>query len=544
MASTIERRQCLSCNIAKTSTWKFEGKTLSRCMNPGCDEHKIKVISEDTSNELIPEDINNNEEVLMSGEFKALPDRNISRETCKLYNFLTTDVNGVYVSHYFDLHHTRVLQCTRLPDKTFPFKNAGIPLELGGLHLFSPEKHKVIVITEGIEDAMSVYESTGIAACTIPCGATNAERDIKNNLPKLEEFEKIILWLDNDKPGKEALEKCRKIVPLGKSFEVILDPSRGKDANDILKNDPDGDEIHNLLLTAKEIVPKGVVFGSQLDRKKRTEKKPPGYTWPWPGLTEMTKGIRKGKFILIGGGSNIGKTPILKEIGFHLWNTYKDLKIANIYLEETEEDAPNAYLALMNNIPYDDFNDDPLKYISQEQYNKQSDMIETDRLMFTDTQYSLDSKEFIRMVEYLAKVKKYDIIILDHLSLVADETADNEGERKILDKLAKNCAKLCKEYNINIIAACHLSNPPAGQMDWEDGREVRQKDFHGSSGLRKYPHIMIGVERNARNENSRTQSTLRVIKNRGRGKHLGIADIPIYNEDTGRLIDISEVFNK
>lgn len=52
-----------------------------------------------------------------------------------------------------------------------------------------------VVITEGEFDAMAVNQATGYPAISLPLGATSLPDSILSNL---NQFEKIILWMDND----------------------------------------------------------------------------------------------------------------------------------------------------------------------------------------------------------------------------------------------------------------------------------------------------------------------------------------------------------
>lgn len=54
---------------------------------------------------------------------------------------------------------------------------------------------KVIVITEGELNAMAVNQQTGYPAIALPQGASSLNDQC---LPFLSQFEKVVLWFDND----------------------------------------------------------------------------------------------------------------------------------------------------------------------------------------------------------------------------------------------------------------------------------------------------------------------------------------------------------
>lgn len=58
---------------------------------------------------------------------------------------------------------------------------------------------KTIILTEGQLDAMSVYQKIGIPALSLPQGASSLPDSV---ITYLDQFDKIILWMDNDDAGK------------------------------------------------------------------------------------------------------------------------------------------------------------------------------------------------------------------------------------------------------------------------------------------------------------------------------------------------------
>ena len=101
-----------------------------------------------------------------------------------------------------------------------------------GWHLVKPE-HKEIIITEGEYDAMAVAQSLAdlpstspyatlknIPAISLPNGCNSLPPDL---LPILENFEKIYLWMDNDKSGIEGCDKFARKIGIKRCFVVRPD---------------------------------------------------------------------------------------------------------------------------------------------------------------------------------------------------------------------------------------------------------------------------------------------------------------------------------
>jgi twinkle protein len=474
--------------------------------------------------------------IALAGEYKDLELRKISEKTCRANNYMVAQWGKTQVEICNYIEDGQIYQKIRKPDKTFQWEGRnGKKLHMYGMHN-KYDYSKPIYLVEGEIDMLSMYE-LGHQALSLTDGAGSAKDNLEYDYDEITKFNEIVLFFDNDKEGKKALDVASQILPLEK-LKTVKEYYGYKDANDLLRAGL-GNKIKPEVYT-----PDGVLFGNSLKKERLLEKREAGLQLPWPELTKKIRGLRKGKLIVLGAGSNCGKTPVLREIGFFLRTTYPDLKIANIYLEEDQVDSPLSYLAMHFNIPVDDFIQEPLKYVTEEQFDEAYDhFLNNDRIMFTDIQYDLDSKKLLKTLEYLGNIKKFDVVLLDHISMVIAASESQEGERRDIDILMKNLRSVIRKTGITVIAASHLSNPDKG-LDWEEGREVRQKDFRGSGSIRQIPDVLLGLERNMKNPYEKDKSVLRIVKNRGYGSDVGVADELHYNSRTGRLQTIEDIFGQ
>jgi twinkle protein len=76
------------------------------------------------------------------------------------------------------------------------------------------------VITEGEFDAMAVSQQTGFPTISLPQGASNLPDSI---LPFLNQFTKIILWMDNDEAGRLGSERIS--LKLGRTRTFVVKSS-------------------------------------------------------------------------------------------------------------------------------------------------------------------------------------------------------------------------------------------------------------------------------------------------------------------------------
>jgi len=188
-----------------------------------------------------------------------------------------------------------------------------------GWHLV-PEDAKSVIICEGEFDAMAVHQATGEPAISLPNGCRSLPVEL---LPKLEKFEEIVLWMDNDTPGQEGAEQFAS--KLGKNRCVLVQPpsslvSAPKDANEALKM---GLDLNYFLDTAQPIPHEQIVTFRELRSQILTEIENPDsvsgtpYT-SLPGLQSITRGHRRGEVTLMTGPTGAGKTTLLSQLSLDL----------------------------------------------------------------------------------------------------------------------------------------------------------------------------------------------------------------------------------
>ena len=134
-----------------------------------------------------------------------------------------------------------------------------------------PENAKEIVITEGEYDAMAVYQATGMPTISLPNGCRSLPVDL---LPRLEPFERIVLWMDADEPGQEGAQQFSQ--KLGRKRCVLVQPANSmkssdggipKDANEALLR---GDDMTRLILDAEPFKHNEIITFSDLREDVRS----------------------------------------------------------------------------------------------------------------------------------------------------------------------------------------------------------------------------------------------------------------------------------
>ena len=119
---------------------------------------------------------------------------------------------------------------------------------------------------------------------------------------------------DNDEPGIQASKECASLLSPRKARIASLPL---KDANEVLVAGR-GTEVIDAMWRAKEYRPDGIVGGTDLWDYITKVDLQEAIPYPYPGLTKMTHGLRKGELVTITAGSGIGKSQFCRELSHHL----------------------------------------------------------------------------------------------------------------------------------------------------------------------------------------------------------------------------------
>jgi twinkle protein len=155
--------------------------------------------------------------------YRDLSNRGLTAATLRRYGYFLAGYSGqtVQVAPYFDQDGNEAAQKLRFQDKSFTILPQGASLgrcRLFGHHVYGDKFDRKIIITEGELDAMSVAQAVDFKfpSVSVNTGAAGAAKCLKANYLWLDRFEEIILWFDDDEPGKKATEECAKLFPVGK----------------------------------------------------------------------------------------------------------------------------------------------------------------------------------------------------------------------------------------------------------------------------------------------------------------------------------------
>lgn len=368
---------------------------------------------------------------------------------------------------------------------------------------------KRLIIVEGEFDAPALtriidiytkgdYSDYKPAVVSVPNGAGNAARDIGRVLPKVRKFFKdISLAFDMDEVGRKAVEEVCKICPEAKVIDLPA-----KDANECLIKGM-GKAAHKAV-TFNAAKPKNtrLVWGRDIHEKA---KEPPrwGLSWPWEGMTEMTRGIRYGETIYIGAGEKMGKSEVVNAIGSHLI-TEHGLKIM---LAKPEEANAKTYKLLNSKVVGKIFHD-PKVAFDEDAYEKGGAIIKDHVCMLN--LYQNISWSVLKGDIYAAAAEGIKAVFIDPITNLTNGMSSGEINEH-LQGVAQDLAVIAKDLDIVIFIFCHLNKPPKGTTPWDRGGKITTDYFAGSSAMARSCNYAIGMEGNKDPELPDEEKNLRTL---------------------------------
>ena len=492
--------------------------------------------------ELQPTNTNNEYEVknyMKESNYAEIIDRNISEQTCKKFGVtVKMDNMGTITNHYYPYHDTqgaKIATKTRYTKlKEFSIqgntKNSG----LFGQHLFS--KNKYCIITEGELDALSAYQmmlkgTYHTPVVSIKNGITSAVKDIKTSLEWLENnFDNVIINFDNDEHGIDGAMKVAELFSPGKCKIMHL-PEGFKDASDCLTKNKI--QIYNKTFwDAKVFAPDGIINANILFDEVVKPITKSFVQYPFEGLNKITYGLRPAELVTFTAGSGLGKTQVMREVVHHIIKSTED-NIGLLMLEETPVITSKGLMSVEANQRLHL----PDVHVSKEEMKTYFDAtVGTGRVYMFDHFGSNSIDNIVSRVRFLAKGLDCKYVIIDHVSIIVSDQSHGD-ERRALDEIMTRLRTLVQETGVSMIVVSHLRRPDG--KGHEEGAATSLSQLRGSASIGQLSDMVIGLERDAQNDDPDIRNTtrIRVLKNRFSGITGPCCDLK-YDIDTGRLNEV------
>lgn len=432
---------------------------------------------------------------------KALPDRGITIETCGLYGVRSsvspTDgqtIQNIYFPSFTKDSKEPVGVKVRNPDKTQYAMGDNKGDTFFGYHVAQqalkalPSASRTLYITEGELDAMALCQALQSLSksdkvppvVSVRHGAKSAAKSISANQELISQAVKVVLVMDMDDEGRAAAEAASRV--LGTKAHVATLPM--KDPNDMLLAGREK-ELKKAVLNAERYMPAALATVDDLmeDLLKKPEY---GISYPWPSLTDLTFGLKRGLLIGIAAGVGIGKTDWFSQLSAHLINEHKE-KLGLFKLEEQPAHSLKSIAGKIAHIPF---------HRPDLPFNEQL-LVDTVQAM-RDQVYIYNHFGFKSWGDIKADIRTltgYGVhyFIIDPLTALISHEKD---EHKALNEMMEEMAALTQELNITIFYSSHLNPPERSSKAHEEGGRVKESQLYGSRAMIRWSHYIFGLQRN------------------------------------------------
>jgi twinkle protein len=477
---------------------------------------------------------------LKQSNYAEIIDRNIKEQTCRRYGVtVKMDSVGNITNHYYPYHDkqgAKIATKTRYTKlKEFSLQGNTKVSGLFGEHLFN--KNKYIIITEGELDCLSAYQmfktdKYETPVVSIKNGITSAVKDIKGSLDWLENnFDNVIINFDNDDQGREGALKVAELFSPGKC-KILHLPNGYKDASDCLSKNKI--QVYTKAFwDAKLYAPDGIINANILFDEITKPTLKSFVQYPFEGINKLTYGIRPAELITFTAGSGLGKTQVMREIVHHMIKSTKD-NIGLLMLEETPVITSKGLMSIEANQRLHL----PDVHVSKEEMKTYFDAtVGTGRVFMFDHFGSNSIDNIVSRVRYLAKGLDCKYVIIDHVSIIVSDQSHGD-ERRALDEIMTRLRTLVQETGVSMIVVSHLRRPDG--KGHEEGAATSLSQLRGSASIGQLSDMVIGLERDAQNDDPEIRNTtrVRVLKNRFAGLTGPCCNLQ-YDVDTGRLKEVN-----
>lgn len=493
-----------------------------------------------------PEEIQKELEEIASYPIKGLDDRKIGAGTMKYFGCrvsLDGERQEEVEVHYYPYDDITTGELSGYKVRIVEGKRI---FSLGGLKNVYPFGWKQalesgsprLYITEGEIDAMSLfsvimqknkgtqYEGNTPAVVSIPHGAASASRDISKILPELRKhFKEVVLVFDQDDAGRASVEDVLRILPEAKVATVP-----GKDVNDCVVNGHIKALINAVMFNATKHKNTRVVMGSELAMAAK-ERPTMGLSWPWQGMTKLTRGIRRGEVYYIGSGVKMGKSEVVNALAVHMMTEHN----APVFLVKPEEAKEQTYKRLVGKAAGRIFHDPDIPF-DEEAFDAAEPTI-GDKAIILDSYQFVDWNTLKLDISYVVKEYGVKDIIIDPITVFT--AGMNAAEANdFLIQMSQDLAAMAKDLDFTAYIFCHLKAPTQGEPH-ERGGEVLSTQFTGSRGMMRSCHMMIGMSGNKSPdipEEDRNIRKLTILEDRAFGVS---GSVSLYwDKRTGKFIEL------
>jgi archaellum biogenesis ATPase FlaH len=488
--------------------------------------------------------------------FKAKGYRGIRDEINLFYGHCTKlDSNGNVLARYYPETNSKGevtgFKCRNHP-KDFSHGKIGLTgskSQLSGQFKFN-SGGKYVLIVGGEEDKAAAYQMlkdsqkdgfTGIAVVSPTSGETSAAKQCAAQYDFLDQYEIIIIGMDNDEAGNKAAVEIAKVLPKEK---IRIAKWSAKDPNKMLEDGLQNQFIRDFY-NAKELVSSGISSSADAEAGLEDFLTAPKIGLP-PQLHRLEKAMRggiksTGAVVNIIGDTSIGKS-FLSDTLLYEWIFNSPLVPTVVSLERTKDELTIDLLSmhLKKNLMWFTDGHDAVEYL-----NRPEVQVLKNRLLYNDEGkprfFIIDEREgdieiLKRQMEKSGKVNDSTLMVIDPLTDFLRSLGTDVQENFMMWQ------KLQKKNGFVFINILHTRKPPTDK----DGnvRRVIEYDALGSGTFIQSADINIVINRDKMSDDPIERNTTYVDMPKCRGGITGEICALYYDAETRQQYDREDYFNQ
>lgn len=361
---------------------------------------------------------------------------------------------------------------------------------------------KPLIITEGEIDTLSIVEAGETNVVSIPYGSQDTNW-IEFNWEWLENFNKIIIWADDDEPGIKMINECIPRLGKHRCYKIeaddiiknkLLKASESKqirdskcDANNVLIACGKEDIIY-LLQNPKEIPNKKLKF--LMDCQEVDIQNIAKITSGYSNLDKIIYGSLMGCFTITTGYTGDGKSTFANQVSIisPIENGYNSMVFSGELSEGQLKNWVLKPLAGYNHIVEWVNEGKPNGYTVTEQAKKAIESHYKQNIILYDDQDTFDtsSESILSEMEYSYRRYGTKFFLIDNLMTIDFQNLEDKWESQ--KAFIKQILKFTIKYDVNCNLIVHPKKPS------KEGTQ-NSYELHGGSEMANLCHRLNWVKR-------------------------------------------------
>lgn len=443
--------------------------------------------------------------------YKYFESRGISKQTVDDFK-IGSDPEGMIVFRFYE-NGTNVYEKYRRPWKPNDDEKKRKEWQFSGAKPILYNMDNVVftrplVITEGQIDCMALHEAGITNVVSVPSGCSNMDW-VKLCWDWLEKFRAIILFGDNDEPGRQMVAELTKRlgeerVRVVKNYPEIkgTGPEKRycKDANEILlRNGPF--ELIDMVDGAEEIPVRGLLDLSEVKPIDPTVI--PRVKTNIADLDMCLGGLQEGSITIVTGKTGAGKSTLS---GLMMLNAIEQGWTVCAYSGELPKEKFQEWINMQAagsdwiGLKYDRIRSKNVPFVSLEVQNRIMEWYKGKFFLFDNNEIFEEKKQAEAIIDiFVVAARKYNakLFVVDNMmSSLSDTDEELRAQTRFINALKKFATK----YKVHVICVSH---PRKTKIDVP----LDVFDVAGSANIVNLADSAIVVER----------PDIRIIKNRDGG---------------------------